>query len=119
MLKPPANDPQPAAGADDERGIGEILHQLVDDGKAYARAELNLATAIATAKASALRLPAILFGAALLLAQAAVTVLAVAIYLSLLALVGPLFAGVLAFLIFAGAAAGLAWLGASKIRDAL
>jgi hypothetical protein len=115
MLKPtdPAMQP-PERG--DERPIGELVHQLVEEGKAYAHAELGVAKAIASAKAGSLKVPAILFGAALLFAQAAVTVLAVAVFLGLLALMGPVLAGLLAFLIFAGGAAALAWFGIGKAK---
>ncbi len=117
MLKPadPAMRPEP----DDERPIGELVSQLVDEGKAYAQAELGLARAIAAAKASSLKVPAVLLGAALLLIQAAVTILAVAIFLGLLPLMGPILAGLLAFVIFAGVAAGLAWLAVDKVRREL
>ena len=106
MLKP-ADPVPPEAG--DERPIGDLVHQLVDEGKAYAQAEVGVAKAIALAKANLLKLPAILFGAAFLLAQAAVTVLAVAVFLGLLPLMGPVLAGLAAFVIFAGIAAGLGW----------
>lgn len=115
MLKPADPDEQPPEPGD-ERPIGEIVHQLVEDGKAYAQAELGVAKAIASAKAGSLKVPAILLGAALLFAQAAVTVLAVAVFLGLLALMGPVFAGLLAFLIFAGGAAALAWFGIEKAK---
>lgn len=115
MLKPadPARQP---AGPGDEPPIGELVHQLVEEGKAYAQAELGVAKAIASAKADGLKLPAILLGAAFLFAQAAVTVLAVAVFLGLLALMGPVLAGLLAFLIFAGAAGGLAWFAIQKAK---
>ncbi len=115
MLKPaePAMQP-PEPG--DERPIGEIVHQLVEEGKAYAQAELGVARAIAEAKANGLKVPAILLGAAFLLLQAAVTVLAVALFLGLLALVGPVLAGLLAFVIFAGLAGGLTWQAVRMIR---
>ncbi len=119
MLKPaepPMKPPEPGLEPDGERPIGELVHQLVEEGKAYAQAELGVAKAIASAKAAALQVPAILFGAALLLLQAAVTVLAVAVFLALLPLMGPVFAGLLAFLIFAGIAAGLGWLAVQKIK---
>ena len=116
MLKPA--DP-PMAGPDEERPVGEIVHQLVEDGKAYAQAEIDLAKAIALAKADAFKLPAILFGAAFVFLQAAVCVLAVSIYLSLIPAVGPFLAGLLAFLIFGGAAGGLAWFGVTKLREGL
>ena len=60
MLKPVEPTPPP------ERPIGELVHELVEEGKAYARAELDLAKAIAAAKAKALALPAgVLVGALL------------------------------------------------------
>ena len=118
MLKP--TDPgMTPSGTGDERPIGELVHELVEDGKAYAQAELGVAKAIATAKADGLKVPAILLVAALLFAQAAVTVLAVAVFLGLLALMGPVFAGLVAFLIFGGAAGALAWFGVEKAKRGL
>ena len=112
MLKPA--DPLPEANAD--RPIGELVNQLVEDGKAYAQAELGVARAIATAKANRLKVPAILLGAAFVLLQAAATVLAVALFLALLPLMGPMLAGLLAFAIFAAIAAGLGWKALEMIR---
>jgi hypothetical protein len=106
MLKP-ADPPPPGSGED--RPIGELVSRLVDEGKAYAQAEIGVAKAIASAKADRLKVPAVLFGAAFLLLQAAATVLAVALLLALLPLIGPLLAGIIAFGIFAGIAAGLGW----------
>jgi hypothetical protein len=115
MLKPAQPLPgQPGS----ERPVGDIVHQLVEDGKACARAEVGLAKAIASAKAAALALPAGLIGAALLFAQAAVTVLAVALFLALLPAVGPFFAGLLACVIFAAIAGGLVWFAIKKIGSA-
>ena len=74
MLKPPDQPPGPA-----ERSIGELVQQVVEDGKAYARAEYRLARAIAEAKAKAFGFVAALFGAAFVLALAGVTALAVGI----------------------------------------
>ncbi len=115
MLKPaePAMRPEPGP---EERPIGELVHQLVEDGKAYAQAELGVAKAIAAAKAGALKVPAILLGGAFLLLQAAATVLAVALFLALLPLMGPMLAGLLAFAIFAAIAAGLGWKAVEMIR---
>ena len=111
MLKPA--DPPPTGG---ERPIGEIVSDLVDDGKAYARAELNLAKAIAMAKANALKAPAILLVAATFVAMAALNALAVAIFVALSLLRSPLLAGIVAFALIGGLAALLAWLGVEKLR---
>ena len=117
MLKPADPLMQPEPGS--ERPIGELVGELVDEGKAYAKAEIGLAKAIASAKVGMLKVPAMLLGAAFLLLQAAVTVLAVAVFLGLLPLMGPIFAGLLAFLIFAGLAGGLGWYAADIIRRSL
>lgn len=111
MLKPvePGSDP------DAERPLGEIVGDLVDEGKAYARAELQVVKAIAAAKANAVKTPLILLGTALLLGLAALNLLALVIFVALAALMTPLLAGVLAFLIVAGAAALLGWLGVRRL----
>lgn len=110
MLKPV--DPAPQG----ERPIGELVSELIDDGKAYARAEFDLAKAIATAKARALAMPAVLFGAAFVFALAAVTALAVGVVMALAKLIGPLLAGLVGLLIFAAIAAGLGWYGAERLK---
>ena len=116
MLKP-ADPPRP--GPDDDRSIGELVSRLVDEGKAYAQAEIGVAKAIASAKANHLKAPAILLAAAFVLSQAATTVLAVALFLALLPLIGPLLAGIASFAIFASIAAGLSWQAVQLIRRAL
>lgn len=114
MLKPAEPPLQPEPG--DERPIGELVNQLVEQGKAYAHAELGVAKAVASAKVGGLKVPAILLGVAVVLIQAAVTVLAVALFLALLPLIGPLLAGIAAFAIFAGLAAGLGWRAIEIVR---
>jgi|ERR1041385_8322401 Putative Actinobacterial Holin-X, holin superfamily III len=110
MLKPA--DPGPSS----ERPIGELVHQLIDEGKAYVRAEIELAKAIAAQKGKAVALPAALFGAAFILALAAVTALAVGVVIALAKFVGPLLAGIAGLLIFAGIAGGLGWYGYVRLR---
>jgi Protein of unknown function (DUF1469). len=112
MLKPA--QPLPEA----ERPVGELVHELIEDGKAYARAEFGLAKAIASAKGKALILPAALFGAAFVCALAGVTALAVGVVLALARFVGPVAAGFVWLLIFLGIAGGLGWYGAQRLsRD--
>ena len=115
MLKPSTD---PMQEPDDERPIGDVVHQLIDEGKAYARAEVELAKAQAQAKVAEFKLPAILLFSALLFAQAAVTVLGVTIALALAPLVGPLAGGLIAVLLTGGMAGGLAWLGVRKLQGA-
>ena len=113
MLKPNAEAMQEP---DDERPIGEVVHQLIDEGKVYAMAELDLAKAQALAKADTLKVPAILLFAALLFAQAAVTMLAVTIAMTLAPAIGPLGAGLVAVIVAGGAAALLGWLGIERLK---
>lgn len=117
MLKPP-NETMGASGPEEERPIGEIVGQLIDEGKDFARAELGLVKATAKVKAEGYKLPAILIGAAILVAQAAVVVLAVAVFLALAPLIGTLLAGVLTTVIVGGIAALLVWLAMRKLRQA-
>ena len=111
MLKPADPGPPPP-----ERPVGELVHELIEEGKAYARAEIDLARAIATSKARALVVPAILFGVAFVLALAAVTAVALGVVLALAKFVGPLTAGFIGLVIFAAIAGGLGWYGAERLR---
>ena len=113
MLKPVEPPPPP------ERPIGELVHELVEEGKAYAKAEAELAKTIALAKAKALAIPAGVLVAALFIAMTALNALAVGVVLALATLIGPLLAGIVGMLIFAAIAGGLAWWGIERARQAL
>lgn len=112
MLKPADPGPPPP-----ERPIGELVHELIEDGKAYARAEIDLYKAIAAAKGKALALPVGLFVAGLLLGMTALTALAVGVVIALATLIGPLAAGFVGMLIFAAIAGLLGWYGYSRLRQ--
>jgi uncharacterized RDD family membrane protein YckC len=114
MLKPAEPGPPPP-----ERPIGELVHELVDEGKAYAQAEVELAKAIAAAKARALAVPAALFGICLIVALAAVTALALGLVLALAKFLGPLLAGIVGMAIFAAIAGLLAWIAVGRVKRAL
>lgn len=111
MLKPADSPPQPR-----ERPVGELVHELIEEGKAYARAEIGLAKAIATAKGKALALPAAMFGAAFICTLAAITALAVGVVLALEKFIGPLAAGLVGMLAFLSIAGGLGWYGYQRLR---
>ncbi len=98
MLRPADRDP------DGERPVGELVQRLVDEGKAYARAEFGLAKAVAQSKARAAAVPAAMLGAAFLLAQAGAVMLAFALFGALYLLIGAVLAGLVTALIFAAAA---------------
>lgn len=114
MLKPVDPGPQPP-----EPPVGELVQQLIEEGKAYTRAEIGLLKAIGSAKAKALAIPTALFGAAFICALAAVTALAVGVVIALAKFIGPLAAGFIGMLIFAGIAGGLGWYGSERLRREL
>jgi hypothetical protein len=115
MLKPGEHLQAPTP----ERPIGELVHQLIEDGKAYARAEVGVVKSIAASKGKALALPAGLLGGALLVGQAAITILAVAVFAMLQWAVGTILAGLLTFLIFAGLAGAMVWYALKRLREDL
>ena len=99
-----------AGGGDEEveeKPIGELFGQLIDEGKAYARAEFGLARATAEAKAEAAKKPVLLGSAALLFVIAGVVLLCITLAIALSIFVGPLAGTFLATLISFAIAYGL------------
>ena len=113
MLKPA--EPAPP---EDDRGIGDIVSDLIDDAKAYAQAEVELAKAIAADKARDLKVGGVLLVVALLVAFGAITALSVGIFALLATFLGPLLGGIVAFLLIGAVAGLLAWAGIAKVKDA-
>jgi hypothetical protein len=116
MLTTP-NPPPPPGAADSS--IGDLASKLVDDAKAYAKAEVGVVKAIAGEKADAFKVPLILIATSLLVALTALTALAVGIVMALATIMGPLLAGIVAFLLIGAVAGIMAWTGYSKLKDAL
>src|SRR5438270_13007585 len=110
MLKPANPGPTP------ERPIGELVHELIEDGKSYARAEIGLVKTIAAAKGKALVVPVAMFVSAFVCVLAAVTALAVGVVLALESFIGPLAAGFVGMLIFAALGGLVGWAGVSRLR---
>ena len=100
---------------EDEKPIGELFGRLIDEGKAYAKAEIGLVRAQAEVKADSFKLPALLGAAALLFLVAAVVVLVMTIANALATLIGPLAGGLAATLVALGVAGGLALLAKRKL----
>ena len=121
MLKPPNETLRPGE-PEDERTIEMLFGRLVDDGTNYARAEFELGRAKLLAdidgRIQRAKVPSILIGSAVLLAQAALVVLAVAGFFALLPLIGPIGAGLLVALIALSLAGLLVWLAIGKLRGA-
>ena len=118
MLKPVDPDPD-RNGVPDDRSIGELVSQLVEDGKACAQAELNVAKAIIQDKIDGLKLPVLLGLGALLFLQAGVVLLGMTFYATLNTRLGPFLAGLLVTTVMVAVAAGLAWYAAKRLRDFL
>lgn len=95
----PAQDPR-------DDSIGDLVGQLIEDGRAYARAEVDLLKQIARHRAGRARTGLVLVGAGALLGLSALTALVLGLVLALATLVGPLAAG----LIVAAALAGFGFL---------
>lgn len=99
-------------------GVGELLHRLVEDGKAYAKAEVNYYKTVGTERANALKMPAILGVLALLFVHAAFLALCATLFVGLASLMSDTLAGVLTVLILAGVGGVLGYLAYSKARAA-
>lgn len=82
-----------------ESSIGELFGRLAEDGKAYARAEVNLYRAIAARRLGQARNGAIALIAALFLVNAALIALLVGFALQLAKWIGPALGGLVVFLV--------------------
>lgn len=98
--------------------IGQLFSQLVDDGKRYARAEVELYKAKAADKAEPVKWAAIYGGAALTLALSAVTALLVGLILALETLVGPLAATLIVVAATLAIAGLLGWMAYQRVSEA-
>ncbi|WP_260484063.1 phage holin family protein [Sphingomicrobium flavum] len=106
-------DPQ---NFDPDSGIGDLLGRVVNDGREYAAAELNLAKAKAVSHAGLYRGPLVMLAVAGVFGIAAVVTLFVTVALALATLVGPLAGGLIATAIAAVIAGGLALTAKSKLE---
>ena len=91
----------------DEAPIGDLFGRLIDDGKAYAKAEVDLVRARAEGQVERAKLPFIFGAGAIAFAFASVIALVMTLVLALASLLGPLAGGLLATLIAIGIAGGL------------
>lgn len=100
-------------------GVGDLIHRLVEDAKAYARAEVGYFKALGTEKANALKIPLVLGLVAILFAHAAFLVLIATIFVGLATLMSDTLAGLLTMVICLVAAGGLGYLAYSKATKGL
>jgi hypothetical protein len=99
-------------------GVGDLFHRLVEDGKAYARAEVNYYKTVGTERASALKMPVILGLVAILFAHAAFLALCATLFVGLASLMSDTLAGVLTVVILAAVGGILGYLAYSKAMAA-
>jgi hypothetical protein len=97
-LVAPTGDPR-------EESIADLVGRLVDDGKAYARAEIDLYKQIAAHRVGRARTGIALIGGAVVLLLSALIALTVGSVIALSALIGPFLAG----LAIAAALGLIAW----------
>jgi hypothetical protein len=113
LLKP--SDPGPLRGG--HRSIGDMIGQVLDDGRAYAQAELDLAKVRAHAEVNRYRKAALLGGAAAALGLAALVAFAITLVIGFARLLGPVGGGIAAIIVLALGAYGLFSLAQSAIAD--
>lgn len=106
------------ASADEEPSVGDLVERLIDDGRAYAEAEVALARARVEQKVAGYRSAAIYGGAALVAALTALVCLAVTLVLALASLIGPLAGGLAATLLVGALAGALFYLAREQLGKA-
>ena len=92
---------------EDETPVGELFGRLIDDGKNYVRAEVDLVRARAEGQMERAKLPLLLGAGAIAFAFASVLALVLTMVLALASLLGPLGGGLLAVVIALMIAGGL------------
>ena len=109
-VTPPDHEPR-------DESIGELFSRLVEDGRAYARAELDLVKQIARHRAAKAKTGAILLGVGVTLLLCSLTALVLALVLGLATLIGPFGAGMAVFIVLAVAGGLLARAGAKGLAS--
>lgn len=89
---------------EEERSVGDLIAALLDDGKAYAQAELHLLRLKAEGEVDRYRRSAMLFGIAAALGLSALIALSVTLVIGFARWLGPFGGGAVVVILFAGAA---------------
>lgn len=101
----------------EQESIGDLFHRTVEDGKAYAKAEINYYKTVGTERASALKTPVILGVLGILFAHAAFLALCATLFVGLATLMSDTLAGLLTTVILAVIGGTLAYVAYTKARD--
>lgn len=110
---------QEPAPHQEPEGIGALFHRTVEDGKAYAKAEVNYYKTVGTERGKALVTPLIMGVAALLFALGAFGALVATLFVALDEVMKQWLAGLLTVLILAAIAGVLGYLAANKAKAAI
>ena len=94
-MEGPAGDPR-------EESIGDLVNRLVDDARAYAKAEVEVVRQIARHRAGKAKTGLILLVAGAVLLLSSLTALLLGLVLGLAELIGPLASGVVIAALLAG-----------------
>ena len=105
----PAQDPS-------DESIGDLVGRLIEDGRGYARAEIDLLKQIARHRAARARTGLIMLVAGALLALSALTALILGLVLGLATLIHPVLAGLVVAAVLAGIGYGLVRYGLAGLR---
>jgi hypothetical protein len=109
--------PGPGTLDEGDRSIGDMVGQVLDDGRAYAQAEIDLAKVRAQAEVNRFRRAALLGAAAAALGLAALVAFALTLVIGFSWVLGPFGGGVAAVLLLALGAFGLFSLAQSAVTD--
>ena len=105
----PGQDPR-------DESIGDLFGRLIEDGRAYARAEVDLLKEIARHRAGRARNGLILLAAGAVLLLSSITALILGLVLGLADLIGPVLAGLAIAAALAGIGYGLIRYGLAGLR---
>ncbi len=105
----PAHDPR-------DEPIADLVSRLIEDGRSYARAEIDLLKQIARHRAGRARTGLVLVAAGAVLGLSALTALVLGLVLGLATLIGPLAAGLVVTVALAAIAFLLVRFGVAGLR---
>jgi hypothetical protein len=108
-LDAPVHDPR-------EESIGDLVGRLIEDGRTYARAEIDLLKQIARHRAERARTGLVLLVGGAVLLLSSLTALILGLVLGLAALTGPVLAGLIIAVVLAGAGYLLVRFGLGGLR---
>lgn len=96
-------------------GIGDLLHRLVADGKAYAQAEVSYYKTLGTEKAAAFKQPLVFGIAALLFAHATFLAVCALVWVALAQIMNPALAGLVTVFVLGGIAGMFGYLAYARL----